>query len=145
MKKIVEACKHDLTKDELVRARREDEGFLRQLLASTSMTRTCRDALVDAGYDENRANRLAIEPSISSHEFLTFVSVALRWLNGLDGAAEAKVTNDLADKDYVVIATFCRGIVTEETRVRQQFDRMIAVANERARSLQALLAAAGDA
>lgn len=124
---FVEDIKSDLSEEELASARAPNETAIRQLLSTDSMTRTCRQSLVTGGYQAECAAALAHQPSISSHEFLGWMSVGLRWLNGLEMADPRKVTNDLVDKDYVVLATFCRDIVTMETNVQNLFERMRAV------------------
>jgi len=132
---VVRGCKESLSAEEIKAVRRGDEAKIQQFLAGWSMTRTCRDGLVGAGYPELLANQLATQPSVSGHEFYAMVSLALRWMDSLDGAEAAKVTNDLADQDYIVTATFCRDIVSEENRVRQMYSRLKSVIDAREQML----------
>jgi len=136
---IVDAWKKDLTAEQLRRLRGSDEQLTRELLSESEMQSTCFNALVGAGYDRSKAARLTMDPSVSSHEFLCFVAVGLRWLDGLGAADEKKVTNDLADKDYVVTATFCRDLVSEEKRVQEQFARINDVIDRRARLFESIV------
>lgn len=101
---IVRSWKEDLSADDLRAVRRGDEERIRELLSNGEMQGTCINALVGAGYERSLAIRLTMDPSVTSHEFLTFVAIGLRWLDGIEGADEKKITNDLADKDYIVTA-----------------------------------------
>lgn len=133
IERIVAAWKEELSPDDLKKLRRgDDESFVVELLADMSMIRTCRDALIGAGYEEKKANVLAFEPSVSAHNFLCLAAYGVRWIDGLDSAAPEGVTNDLADMDYIVTASLSRDLVSEEKRVRQIHERLKRVIERRA-------------
>lgn len=129
--RLVEVWKEEASEEEIKavrRARPEDELQIRQTLASDAFTRACVHALKGAGYDDDTAVSLATTPSVSGHHFYGLASLSLRWVHGgLDTAKDETITNDVADLDYIVTASLCRGIVSREGAVLEHDDRLRAV------------------
>ncbi len=120
---MVAGWKRDLSSDTLRQVRNHCRDVIVQLLASESTTAMIRNGLEQNGYPKKTAAYLASVPSVSAHVTLCFAATALRWLEygGLDSMPPDRVTNDLNDVDYVMIATFCSGVVSNETEVNELF------------------------
>ncbi|KYG08057.1 hypothetical protein BE21_25785 [Sorangium cellulosum] len=141
---LVAAWRSDLRPED-IRALRQPvsrEATMRRLLSERSTTVACATALRGGSFNEDDALMLAVQPSASAHNFLVIVALALNWLayDGLATASGDKLTNDLADMEYVFLATFCRSLTTLETKVQEMDARMRAVIAERARDLDGVVA-----
>lgn len=103
------------------------------LLADPFWGKMLCDDLTSLDVHPKTAQSLSFGRSVTSHSFLTAVSMSLRWYidHGLDRASPTKITNDLLDGDYVTIASFCANLVTEETRLRQRLDEVRSAAQVR--------------
>lgn len=123
---VHDSWKRELSQEQLKILRREKHRapLFAELLSDASMTGTLRDMLLNAGYPRNIAQNLVAFPSFTSAHSLALVALALLWLaeNGLANAPEDRLTNDLADLDYVVLSIFCRGYATKEGRMRLMRD-----------------------
>ncbi|NUP12495.1 MAG: DUF2934 domain-containing protein [Polyangiaceae bacterium] len=120
---VREAWLQELKPDE-VRALRQPGGFesdlARRLLSDDNMLKTIKLMLVNAGYQDGRANALAYFPSFTGAHCLGLVALALQWIarGGLDATtSDAVLTNDIADLDYVVFSLFCADYATTEKRM----------------------------
>lgn len=141
---LVGAWRSDLGPDDIKALRRDAsrEATMQRLLSEPSTTLACAAALRGGGFSDNDAMMLAVQPSVTAHNFLVIVALALRWLayDGLHMAPDKDVTNDVADMEYVLVATFCRSLTTQEIRVQEMDSRMRAVIAERERDLNRVVA-----
>lgn len=126
----VEAFRRLLPNDE--RRRLADPAYRHTALASASWTNLIRHIISNLGF--NGADNFARRPSIIVHDILSTVLVAAKWYrdNGLDGAHEHKVTNDLIDAGHAVTASFCHGFATQDRNARTIWEDLVAIAKLRA-------------
>lgn len=141
---LVGAWRSDLQPDDIKALRRDAsrEATMHRLLSEPSTTLACAAALRGGGFCDDDAMMLAVQASVTAHNFLVIVALALRWLayDGLGTAPDKMLTNDVADMEYVLIATFCRSLTTQENRVQEMDARMRAVIAERERDLNRVVA-----
>ncbi|WP_148712777.1 hypothetical protein [Corallococcus sp. AB030] len=132
--RMVDAWKGILKPEAIKALRRENSDDLFQaLLASENLTNLFEDWLKGADFPPDAARRLAAERSITSHVCLCYAALGLRWLKrqGIEGVQSEKVTNDLVDMDYVLIASFCIKLFTKEGNVNRMLEDIKAVAELR--------------
>lgn len=137
--RMVKSWKAILTPEGINRLRKEEDDTLFQaLLASDHITRLFEEWLkrlfetwpLDVDFNPESARRLATERSITSHVSLCYAALGLRWLKyqGIEGARGDKVTNDVVDMDYVLLASFCIDLFTKEGKVKKMLENIKAVA-----------------
>lgn len=99
----------------------EDAHTRREALAHPFWAMRFEEELVSSGaFDRQAAQALTGSRSVTSHMLLASRALALRWyVNGglNDNTKAEKLTNDVMDMEYVVSASFCDGIVSEEKKV----------------------------
>lgn len=102
--------------------------------------RVIRDVLLEEGFSAS----VAAGPSVAAYQFFCFAGLALKWLaRGWDSRAPEKATNDLADLDHIVLAIFCRGLVSKD-RVQQELYEDLSSALDHLEQLRAEACQAGE-
>lgn len=99
--------------------RKPDEAtFIRIMAELEAATIVFRAAKGDGCTDE-MAYALTLGPSVYGHTVYAVAALALDWLarGGLEGIDPVEITNDFSDLDYIVTATPCTDLVTEDRRV----------------------------
>ena len=144
VERMMNGWKEDLSNDKLKRVHNHDREAVAELLAGDRTIGMIRSGLESNGYSKERAAYLASVPSVSAHLTLCFAATALRWLEygGLASMPNERVTNDLNDVDYVLIATFCAGVVSNEAEVNELFNDVTAALDRRWGGLRETLARA---
>jgi hypothetical protein len=128
---MVKSWKTVLTPEGIDRLRKEeDDKIFQALLASEHITMLFEDWLLGADFSPESARRLASERSITSHVCLCYAALGLRWLKyqGIESARGDKVTNDMVDMDYVLLASFCIDLFTKEGKVKKMLENVKAIA-----------------
>lgn len=117
------------------------DGFERRKLAEPSYRRAelakpvwsefFARMLTDMGFAN--ATALAHGNSIQVQTVFAELLIAMRWYRdgGIANANEAKLTNDLMDAEYSVLACFCHGFASEDRRSREVWDDLRAIAQLR--------------
>jgi hypothetical protein len=141
IERMMNGWKDGLSSDELRRLRNHDRALVAELLAGESAVRMIRSALESNGYAPKVAAYLASVPSVSAHLILCFIASALRWLEygGLASTPGERVTNDVNDVDYVLIASFCAGVVSMEKEVNELFADVSVALDRRWRRMREIL------
>jgi hypothetical protein len=100
-------------------ATQADIDGIRAVLSGEPFARLMTLWLKQADYPAEDAALLANGRSVTAHLLLLQAALAFRWLvqRGLPNMAPEKVTNELADMEYVLLASFCDGLVTQEGRM----------------------------
>lgn len=142
---LVAGWKAGLSSDELRRLRSHSRALVAELLAGNVAIGMIRSGLENNGHDKTVAAYLASVPSVSAHLILCLAATALRWVEygGLESTPDDRVTNDLNDLDYVLIATFCAGVLSKEAEVNELFGDVTAALDRRWDGLRDRLAPSG--
>ena len=126
----------DLFKDQFGGSERRklaDPIYRREQLSGTAWTDMIARILANIGF----SNPLGVARgnSIQVQNIFAEMLVAMRWYrdSGIEGADEDKLTNDLMDAEYVVIASYCHGFASEDGRARSLWEDLAAIAAQRAR------------
>lgn len=116
---LADIWKRELTAPQLKQLRAGDEALFVELLAEKRMMATIADGLHKADYDLENARWLASVPSVSAHLWLCLAANALHWVlkGGIEGFRDERFTNELCDIDYLVAATFCAELITNDKRM----------------------------
>jgi hypothetical protein len=88
--------------------------------------------LTDMGFANPSA--IARGNSIQVQTVFAELLIAMRWYRdgGIENAKEEKLTNDLMDAEYSVLACFCHGFASEDGRSREVWDDLRTIAKLRA-------------
>ena len=91
-------------------------AFIRRV--ATDLLRT---HLRNDGWSDNAINNFIKSKPLTLRFFILSVRHAIEWArkNGLDSMAAEKITNDMLDQEYVLIASFFDGILSKETEVNR--------------------------
>jgi hypothetical protein len=122
----VEFWKLLLTKTAIKQLRRNDRKLFCELLASPHVTERCRVAMDMLGWAKGSTAYLASHPSVSSHNFLCISALGLRYLaeGGFESKSAEKITNDVADLDYLLTATFCKNLLTKDKKLNELYENI---------------------
>jgi hypothetical protein len=103
--------------------RKQDRKLFCELLAAPYITEICRIGLGASGWETGSTRNLASSPSVSSHNFLCIAALGLRYLvdGGIEGKSAETVSNDVADLDYLLMATFCKDLLTKDRRLKELY------------------------
>jgi hypothetical protein len=124
-----------LSEEMIKKLRRKDRELLTHLLASPGITEFCRIGLTRLGWAKDSVQYLARNPSVSSHNFLCIAALGLRCVadGGLEGKSDQRITNDVADLDYMLMATFCKELLTRDVRLKELYRCVCAAVEQRER------------
>lgn len=119
--------------------RRNDRKLFCELLASSHVVEMCRISMEGLGWAAGSSSYLASSPSVTSHNFLCIAALGLRYVadGGIEGKSAEKVTNDVADLDYLLMATFCKELLTKDQKLNELYENVCAAIEYRERRLAA--------
>jgi hypothetical protein len=114
------------------RRKLSDPMYRREQLAKPVWSKMIARILTSVGF-ANPAT-LAFRNSVQVQSIFAEVLIAMRWYrdNGIIDAIAAKLTNDLMDAEYAVIASLCTGFATEDGRSRTMWEDLTSIAQLRA-------------
>lgn len=117
------AWQNSLPDEDLKLLRRPDSDTFIRILAEFNTASIVYQAAKNDGCSEETAFALTLGPSVYGHTVYALAALALDWLSlgGLDGTDPVKVTNDFFDLDYIVTATYCKELITEDQRAKRIF------------------------
>jgi hypothetical protein len=85
-----------------------------------------RDAIADYKLPEEEVEQLFRKYCLTARQTIVYTLASMRWfeVGGPEAMSAEKVTNDLHDIDYVVLASYFDGIFSKEARVNTLYTRM---------------------
>jgi hypothetical protein len=120
---LKEHWKSSLDEATLQKLRNKEKGVFAGILSELETASIVTDAARRDGCDIPTATSITVGPSIYSHAVYALAALALDWLafGGIESIAPDKVTNDFHDIDYIVIATYCRSLQTNDDRANRVY------------------------
>ena len=89
--------------------------------AKTLAQISAKEVAEEEGKGQDVGNALAAGRGAMLRLQIGFFLIGFKWAvnNGLDSLPDTKATNELMDLDHAIIATYCDGILTEESSVQE--------------------------
>ena len=91
------------------------------------------DILIDAGFTKEKARALMKQKPMLLRYMYLKAWQCLNWIEmgGFESLPSNKVTNDQLDHEYILMATFFHGLLSEEPRVNQAYQDLLVLINQK--------------